>query len=354
MIEKVCQIGPALDVQGGISSVLASYKKMFKLRDENFLASYNGSFIKSLPTLLVVCLKLLVGANKNFALYQIHTSSYGSFFRKYLISLCLRIRKKRYVVHVHGSVFDKFCSKSPRFVKWLIKDYFQHAKCIIALSSEMKFFLKTFDPCLDNFSIVPNPGENIAEKPVDLSSHENPVKIVFSGRFGNRKGVYDLLNAFGNASFSQPTELYLYGDGEVEKVKNAVQLAKKKNEIHVSSWLKHDEYLQHLQSFDFLVLPSYAERFSMSLVEALGLGLPAVSTFVGGTAEVVEDGVCGILCQPGDIPSLTNALETLANDREKRIQMGIEGWKRAQTHFSANVVLNRLENCYENLMVAPL
>lgn len=39
----------------------------------------------------------------------------------------------------------------------------------------------------------------------------------------------------------------------------------------------------------------------MSLVEALGMGLPVVSTFVGGTAEVVEDGVCGILCQPGDI-----------------------------------------------------
>ena len=348
MIEKVCQIGPALDVQGGISSVLASYKKLFKLRNENFLASYNGSFIKSRPTLFVVCLKLLVGTNK-FALYQIHTSSYGSFFRKYLISLCLRIRKKRYVVHVHGSVFDKFCSESPRFVKWMIKDYFQHAKCIIVLSSEMKFFLETFDSCLDKFSTIPNPGENIAEKPVDLSSHENPVKIVFSGRFGNRKGVYDLLKAFDKASFSQPTELYLYGDGEVEKVQNAVQLAKKKNEIHVSPWLKHAEYLQHLQSFDLLVLPSYAERFSMSLVEALGLGLPVVSTFVGGTAEVVEDGVCGILCQPGDIPSLTKALEILTNDREKRIRMGIAGWKRAKIAFSPKVVLDKLEKTYAGI-----
>lgn len=354
MIEKVCQIGPALDVQGGISSVLASYKKLFKLRNENFLASYNGSFVRSLPILLVVCLKLLVETNKNFALYQIHTSSYGSFFRKYLISLCLRIRKKRYVVHVHGSVFDKFCSKSPRFVKWMIKDYFRHAECIIVLSSEMKFFLETFDPCLDNFSTIPNPGESIAEKPVDLSSHENPVNIVFSGRFGNRKGVYDLLNAFDDASFSQPTELYLYGDGEVEKVQDVVLRAKKKNEIHVSSWLKHDEYLRRLQNFDFLALPSYAERFSMSLVEALGMGLPVVSTFVGGTSEVVEDGVCGILCQPGDIPSLKKALESLVNDREKRIQMGFAGWKRAQAHFSASVVLNKLEKCYRDLLVDPL
>lgn len=349
MIENVCQIGPTLDGQGGISSVLASYKKLFKLRDENFLASYNGSFIKSLPSVFTICLKLLFVPNKNISLYQIHMSSYGSFFRKYLICLCLRIRKKCYVVHVHGSVFDKFCSEAPRFVKWMIKDYFRHAKRIIVLSSEMKFFLENFDSCLDNFSVVPNPGENIAEKPVDLSSHENPVKIVFSGRFGNRKGVYDLLNAFDKASFSQPTELYLYGDGEVEKVQNAVQQAKKKDEIHVSSWLKHDEYLRHLQNFDFLVLPSYAERFSMSLVEALGLGLPVVSTFVGGTAEVVEDGVCGILCQPGDIPSLTKALETLANDREKRIQMGIAGWERAKIAFSPKVVLDKLERTYAGI-----
>jgi glycosyltransferase involved in cell wall biosynthesis len=37
--------------------------------------------------------------------------------------------------------------------------------------------------------------------PVDLETHELPVKIVFSGRFGKRKGVYDLINAFNQAHF---------------------------------------------------------------------------------------------------------------------------------------------------------
>ena len=64
MIENVRHIGPALYVQGGISSVLVSYKKLFGIPESNFIASYNGSFVKSLPVLFFVCLKLLLCPEK--------------------------------------------------------------------------------------------------------------------------------------------------------------------------------------------------------------------------------------------------------------------------------------------------
>ena len=94
MLEKVCHIGPGFAVQGGISSVLVCYKKLFNLPEGNFIESYNGSFVRSLPVLLKVCLKLLFFPSKKFAFYLIHTSSYGSFYRKYLISRCLRFGEK--------------------------------------------------------------------------------------------------------------------------------------------------------------------------------------------------------------------------------------------------------------------
>jgi glycosyltransferase involved in cell wall biosynthesis len=87
----------------------------------------------------------------------------------------------------------------------------------------------------------------------------------------------------------------------------------------------------------------------MSLVEALGFGLPAISTFVGGTAEVVKDGECGILCEPGDIQALTRALEKLVNDKALRVSMGRAGWERAQDAFSPKVVYDKLEKCYKEL-----
>lgn len=349
MIEKICHIGPALFVQGGISSVLVSYKKLFNLPDENFVASYNGSFVKSLPKLFLLCLRLLVCPPKKFDFFQIHTSSYGSFFRKYLISRCLRLRGKKYTCHIHGSLFDKFCNGASWFVKWMLKDYFTHSEKIFILSSEMKDIVKSVSPASENFVVVPNPGESIADVPEDLSLHTEPVKVIFSGRFGKRKGVYDLIDAFDKASFEVPVELYLFGDGEVEKVRDCVEKSSKKDLIRVSPWMKHGEYIQQLPKYDLLVLPSYAERFSMSLVEALGFGLPVISTFVGGTAEVVEDGVCGLLVQPGDIDALRVSLETLVNDRNKRIDMGVAGWKRASGQFTGKVVLEKLISAYSEL-----
>ncbi|NLE05550.1 MAG: glycosyltransferase family 4 protein [Crenarchaeota archaeon] len=349
MIDRICHIGPALDVQGGISSVLVSYKKLFGLSDKYFIASYNGSFLKSLPKLFLVCLKLLFGSHKHFDFYQIHTSSYGSFFRKYLISLCLRSRKQKYTAHIHGSEFDKFCTGAPSILKRIICHYFRKAKVIIVLSGEMETFLRNYDPSLNHFATVPNPGENIAANPVDLKKHELPVKIIFSGRFGKRKGVFDLLMAYHKAEFSVPVTLHLFGDGEINKVKELVLQNGKKESIYVSPWLKHEEYIKQLSSFDILVLPSYAERFSMSLVEALGMGIPVISTFVGGTAEVVENNVCGFLHQPGDILALKNALEALVNDADLRIRMGQAGWERASTRFTGTVVKGKIETVYQSI-----
>ena len=349
MIEKICHIGPALYVQGGISSVLLTYKKLFNLSDENFMASYNGSFVKSLPKFLLLCIKLILKPRNGIAYYQMHTSSYGSFFRKYLISRCLRFRKKKYTVHIHGSLFDKFCNQASPVVKRMLNDYFSHAEYVFILSSEMRHIVLSVAPSIKNFVTIPNPCEFVTEAPVDLRSHENPVKVVFSGRYGNRKGVFDLLKAFELAKFNVPVQLFLYGDGEIERVQKAILENSKKDSIVMSGWLKHQDYLKVLPSFDLLVLPSYAERFSMSLVEAQGLGLPVISTYVGGTAEIVENGVCGLLVQPGDIEALKKSLEKIVNDRDMRIAMGAAGWKRVHDNFTGTVVKKKMEDAYLEL-----
>ena len=70
MLEKVCHIGPGFAVQGGISSVLVSYKKLFNLSKTNFISSYNGSFLKSIPLLLKTCFKILFKKNHNFEIFS--------------------------------------------------------------------------------------------------------------------------------------------------------------------------------------------------------------------------------------------------------------------------------------------
>lgn len=351
MLEKVCHIGPGFAVQGGISSVLVSYKKLFNLPKTNFTSSYNGSFFKSIPLLLKICSKILFKKNKNFKIFQIHTSTYGSFFRKFVISLCLRIKKEKYIAHIHGSIFKKFCSTSPKLLQFCIRSYLKKAELIICITPDMQEFLDEFlgkGTC--KFSIIPNPCENIAENPVDLAAHSLPVKIVFSGRYGKRKGVYDLIEAFEKTDFELPVELYLFGDGETDKVREFISSKSKASLIHVSDWLTHKEYLNNLVQYDILALPSYAETFGMSLVEAMGNGIPVISTFSGGIPFVVENNTTGFLFKAGDIDALSTSLKKLVNDKDLRITMGKSAWFHTKNHFSSPVILKKINTLYQEIL----
>lgn len=364
MLEKVCHIGPAFNVQGGISSVLVSYKKLFNLPERNFIASYNGSFVKSLPQFLLLCLKLLLNP-PDAPFVQIHTSFNGSFFRKYLISLCLRLRQKKYVAHIHGSRFKEMCVKSPKIVKRFIRSYFKHSAMVICITPDMQEFLDDFvGKGLCRYVVIPNPCDSLANSPVDLNRAGSPVRILFAGRYGHRKGVYDLLEAFKNANFDAPAELCLFGDGEVEKVKQIAErynaefasqelaspeYAGRSKKILVSDWVSRGDYLKMIPQYDLLALPSYSETFGMSLVEAMGQGLPVVSTFSGGVPFVVRNGVDGFLVNAGDIDALAQKLKCLVDDRVLRARMGLAAWNGCKERFSGENILNLLEHSYSEL-----
>lgn len=275
-------------------------------------------------------------------------SSYGSFFRAYTIAFCLHLRNKKYVVHAHGSELQQFCEDASPFVKKMICVFFRRASGIIAITENMKNFLNDYVGGNLPVFVIPNPCDSIAES-IPQKSENTCVKIVFSGRYGKRKGVYDLLDAYSRCDFRIPVELHLFGDGEVEQVRTKAQSLKKAESIKVSGWTEHDVYVQKLPSFDFLVLPSYAETFGMSLVEAMGQGLPVISTFSGGIPNVVDNGKTGILIDAGDIEALKNSLESMVENVEKRKEMGLAAWKDVSEKYTVRVVLEKLENMYTQI-----
>jgi glycosyltransferase involved in cell wall biosynthesis len=70
------------------------------------------------------------------------------------------------------------------------------------------------------------------------------------------------------------------------------------------------------------------------IMEAMATGLPVVSTTIGGIPEMVVEGETGFLVQPGDVPSLSEAIEKLTNDRSLGQRLGQGGYERAQQLFS--------------------
>ena len=341
MIEKTIHIGPAFD--GGMGSVIQGYIKLFGLPKENVWNSYKNGFIKSLPCLFAICFKILFKQQKNIVCYQIHLASDGSIPRKLMIALCLRLRNRKFIVHLHGSKFQEHCLQ-----RLLVRILVKLSDAVICITEQMKNFLEKENLKCRIF-IIPNFCETIAENPVDLRKHENPVKIIFSGRFCQRKGTFDLLNAFEKANFDAPAQLYLYGAGETEKLREIVKNSSKKDCISVNGWIAHDEYLKKLSGYDFLVLPSYAEVFPMSILEAMGVGLPVISTCVGGIPEMVENNHSSILLNPRNMDELVNALEKLVNNLDLRIEFSKNAWKDAKERFSPEIILRKLEDVYDQV-----
>jgi len=90
------------------------------------------------------------------------------------------------------------------------------------------------------------------------------------------------------------------------------------------------------------VLPSDSEGMPVSLMEAAACGVPAVATAVGGTPELIEDGVTGFLIPPGDAGKLAAALERLFCDPQLAARLGAAARRRAREHFSLTCQVDRL------------
>lgn len=91
-------------------------------------------------------------------------------------------------------------------------------------------------------------------------------------------------------------------------------------------------------ALDVFVLPSLNEGQGRVLVTAMALGVPVVTTRVGGLPEVVEDGCQGLLVAPADPQALARAVTALLTDRERAASLGMAGRTRAAL-FSSEVML---------------
>lgn len=322
---------------GGMSSVVNSYVRLFALPKENYWSSHNGNFILSLFKTFFICIRILFDKHE---IYHLHISHKGSVLRKLFISFFIRLKKKKYVVHLHGGGFKEFILGST-FERKYTENLLCHSNAIVCNTKDMQTFFADNIHIKNKVFVIPNLCETITENPVDLASHKEPVKIVFCGTFVRSKGIFDLIKAFEKAHFDKPVILELFGSGTLP--------INRKENIIVRGWVEHSEYLKLLPNYDFLALPSKYETFGLAYVEAMGMGLPVIGTFGPAIPEIVKNGETGQLVEFGDIEQLTATLEKLVSDKDLRIKLGKNARLDVQNRFTPQIVLEKLEEMYNRI-----
>jgi L-malate glycosyltransferase len=105
-----------------------------------------------------------------------------------------------------------------------------------------------------------------------------------------------------------------------------------------------------LASCDIAVLPSRAEGLPNAILEYMAAGLPAVATGVGGNAELVQDGVTGLLVPAEDSDALSSALVRLLRDPELAKQLAFNGQKVALENYSFERLIREVDALYTELL----
>lgn len=105
-----------------------------------------------------------------------------------------------------------------------------------------------------------------------------------------------------------------------------------------------------MRGLDCFALPSLVEGVSNTILEAMASGLPVVATRVGANADLVDDGVGGVIVASGDATAMAQALAALADDPARAQAMGRAGRSRVEQRFSLDAMLNSYERVYRTAL----
>lgn len=148
---------------------------------------------------------------------------------------------------------------------------------------------------------------------------------------------------------SKKIAVVIVGDGPLrENLQNKAAELGVENIVYLPGRLENIPEV--MNSFDIFVLPSLSEGISNTILEAMSCGLPIIATKVGGSVEIVKDGVYGIFTPPDNPKALANSVCRLVNDSELRKEYGNKARKTAEEKFSLQSMLNTYEQLYLDLL----
>jgi glycosyltransferase involved in cell wall biosynthesis len=196
-------------------------------------------------------------------------------------------------------------------------------------------------------------GAGIDEKIFRLkeSYSKDKIKIVLVARMLKDKGVYEFVKAalLLKKKYEHAIEFILVGG--VDMLNPAFISFEDLNGIcdgDYIKWLGHQDDIKGIyQNADIVCLPSYREGLPKSLVEAMSIGCPIITTDTIGCRECVEEGFNGFLVPVGDHIILASRIEKLANDKELRIEMGANSRRKMLKDFSLETVIKQTFAFYE-------
>jgi glycosyltransferase involved in cell wall biosynthesis len=255
-----------------------------------------------------------------------------------------RLGGPKYSFTVHGpEEFD-------HPVELSLREKIAHASAVVAVSNFGRSQLQRWIPYTEW------PKVHVIRCGVDaafLAAGPQPIadnrRLVCVGRLAEEKGQLMVLDALAALAAGGVTfEMVLAGDGPLRPVvEGRVRELGLERTVRITGWLSNDAVRAELLSARILLLPSFAEGLPVALMEALALGRPAISTYVAGIPELLENGVSGWLIPAGSVEHLVTAIkQALETPAARLAEMGRAGAAAAALRHDAGREAARLAELF--------
>jgi glycosyltransferase involved in cell wall biosynthesis len=169
-----------------------------------------------------------------------------------------------------------------------------------------------------------------------------PPRIVAAGRLHPKKGFDVLVAALALLrDQDQAFDCEIAGEGdERARLEGLIAQHGLRDRVRLVGW--RDDVPAFLATGDVFAFPSHQEGFPLVLLEAMAVGLPAVSSAIPGPVEMIEDGADGALVAPGDPAALARALTGLVTTPEKAAALGLAARTKVLADYGPASLQRRL------------
>jgi glycosyltransferase involved in cell wall biosynthesis len=186
-------------------------------------------------------------------------------------------------------------------------------------------------------------SRELSEKCIALN-HSKTINLLFLSRLEKRKGLYELIEAYKKLK-SNPVinfTLTVCGDGfELESLKEIIESDKIEG-VRIVGYVTGEQKKQAFQDAHIFVFPSHGEGMPNAVLEAMGFGLPVITTPVGGVIDFFVDGKNGYFTPINNPAELVEKIQKLASDNILLTNIALENYQLARERFSSDKVAKRI------------
>ncbi|MFC1658436.1 glycosyltransferase family 4 protein [Candidatus Omnitrophota bacterium] len=282
----------------------------------------------------------------------LHTHGYKANFYIFFSSFFLRA-KRIATCHTWYSVNAKM-----KLYEWLDKLLLRRFDKITTVSEALKNEILGSGIAKDRISVINNgislkgfedPGDTAYLKN-EFGLNENHKIIAVIARLARDKGHIYLLKAISKAIKAIPEiSCLIIGDGQLRAQLELEARSLGLGNKVIFTGIRRD-IPQLLSLTELIVMPSLKEGMPFAILEAMAAKKPIIASRAGAIPDMIEDGIDGLLVEPGDVDGLRIAIESLLKNQEKATLLARNGYEKIKSRFSSRKMAEDYIRVYQEAL----